>query len=260
MALRSEDPEPLVIHSLGTAAPGSPVHRMQTAVRAGRARIEAVLASQALRDGAAAEDVPQATGEGPQLRRSVPAVGSAAAAGLRPVSDTVRSTYGGVTARAGRGAAPAAAPLGAPARAPVSLIGTLSTNESAVHSGHRMNPADATPAAAAPEPELIVEQEAVIVAPAQAVPAAARTAQKVKPVVVRASRLLTPLKTASILLYARHDGYVMPYAACKRLLADVASDSCLLQYCCSILSTMFQTDGHLLVGMVQVFAVCTCAV
>ena len=183
MALRSEDPEAPLVHSLGTAAPGSPVHRMQTAVRAGRARVEAVLASQALRDGAAAEDVPEATGEGPQLRRSVPPIGSAAAAGLRPVSDTVRSTYGGGTARAGRVAAPVAAPLGVPAQAPVSLIGTLSTDESAVR-GHR-NPAPSAPASAATEPELVVEQETIVAAPAEAVPAAMRTVQKVQPIVVR---------------------------------------------------------------------------
>ncbi len=168
---------------------------MQTAVRAGRARVEAVLAAQALRDAAAAEDVPEATGEGPQLRRSVPAVGSAAAAGLRPISDTVRSTYGGGTARAGRVAAPAAAPLGMPAQAPVSLIGTLSTDEGAVR-GHR-NAAPAPAAAVTELPEVVVEQETVVVAPAEAAPAAMRTAQKVQPVVVRASVLVTSLHVAS---------------------------------------------------------------
>ena len=178
VALRREAPEPLVVHSLGSAAPGSPVHRMQAAIRAGRARFEAVLAAEGQPDDAAAEDGPEATGAGPQLRRSVPAVGSAAAAGLRPVSDAVRPSYGGGTARAGRDASPLAP--GVQRQAPVSL-GTLSTDEGAVRT--QQNPAPA-PVAAAPEPEVVVEQETVIIAPAEAVPAATCTAQKVQPVVV----------------------------------------------------------------------------
>ena len=170
-----------MVHSLGTAAPGSPVHRMQAAMQTGRARIEAVLAAQALRDGAAAEVAPETTGEGPQLRRSVPTVGSAAAAGLRPVNDTVRPAYGGGTARAGRDTAPAAPP--AQPQAPTSL-GALSADESAVHNSQDTMPA---PAAAALEPSIVVEEETVVIAPSEALPAAARTAEKVQPVMVRTS-------------------------------------------------------------------------
>ena len=172
----SDGAQPLA-YSIGTAAPGSRVHHILTATRAGRARLD--MAAEELHAVAAAGG-PSEGSEGASPRPAVPRTGSAAAGGLRAVGDTVRPVYGvGVVApkdRIPRSTAPDTHPA---ASAPT--LGVLSTDETAAKAA-RVSAAAAAAHAAA-EPQFV--EATVVVATAEDLPAAFKTAEKVQPVLVR---------------------------------------------------------------------------
>ena len=163
-------------HSIGTAAPGSRVHHILTASRAGRARFE--LAAEELRAVAAAGG-PSDDSEAAARRPAVPSIGSAAAGGLQPVGDTVRPVYGAGVARPDRRTGPSAAGTFNHA---ASFLGVLSTDETAAGAAHGAGAAATARPAAKPT---VIKEETVIIATEADLPVAVKTAAKVQAVVVR---------------------------------------------------------------------------
>jgi hypothetical protein len=170
----SEGAEPWA-YSIGTATPGSRVHNILTASRIRRARVDRAV--EELRAVAAAGD-PSEDSEGVMRRPAVPRIGSAAAGGLRPVSDTVRPVYGaGVVAPdsipgpSARNTHPGTPPT----------LGVLSTDESAAKAAQASGSAAAALTAAEPQ---VVTEETVVIATEEPT-AAVKTVEKVQTVVVR---------------------------------------------------------------------------